>query len=415
MSALPRSPTPSGPLAASAFSTRGTRAEIAVDALLHNLDVVRVRAPDCEVCAIVKANGYGLGGELVAGALAGGGVERFGVATVEEGMALRAGGVRGTILVLGGAAWARAPSLLVGAGLTPVVSSVEELALLEAHLAGVGHEGTYPVHLAVDTGMGREGFVAFDATGVTAIVEGLAAAPHLDPQGAMTHFANADLADTAFTEQQVARFAVALRALLDAGLPLRFAHIANSAAILSIGGRPGPLQDEAFDGLSWWVRPGLALTGTTPFEDGRAQDILAPVVEWKATVVIKKDVPAGMPISYGSTFVTERPSTIAVLGIGYADGLHRHISGQGAEVLIDGGRVPLLGRVCMDLCVVDLTDLPADVRDHIGPGSDVTVLGGEGEARLDAWAVAEQAGTIAYEVLTSIAARVPRVAVRRGR
>jgi alanine racemase len=400
-----------GPLAASTFSTRGTRAEIAVGALVHNLDVVRERSPGCEVCAVVKANGYGLGAELVAGALQGAGVERFGVATVEEGMALRAGGVKGTILVLGGATWVRAPSLLVGAELVPVLSSPAEVALLDEHLARSGRRAPYPVHLAVDTGMGREGFVSFDSVGVLDMVEALAKAPLLDPQGAMTHFANADLADTAFTDQQVERFGSALSALLEAGVPLTTAHIANSAAILSIGGRPGPLANEAFDGLSWWVRPGLAITGTTPFGDGRAQDLLKPAVHWKAAVVIKKDVPAGMPISYGSTFVTARPSTVAVLGIGYADGLHRHISGQGAQVLVEGQRVPLLGRVCMDLCVVDLTDLPPAVRERIGPGSDVTVLGGEGEERLDAWAVAEQAGTIAYEVLTSIAARVPRIAV----
>lgn len=393
------------------FTARGTRAEVDTAAVAANYKVLE-EAAGCALCPVVKANGYGLGGELMAGAVAAAGAERFAVATVEEGLALRTGGHRGTILVLGGATWLAAPSLLVDADLTPLVSSPEEVRALGAHLRARGRTRPLAVHLAIDTGMGREGIV-LDGPPEEALHDlllALSAEPLISAEGVMSHFANADLADSDFTQTQIERFADVLGFLAETRLPLRYAHLCNSAAILTVGGRPGPLADARFDRFEWWARPGIALGGTTPFPDGLGQQRLRPALRWTASIVLRKRVPVGAPISYGSTWVAERPTEIAVLGLGYADGIPRSISGRGAHVLVGGMRAPLVGRVCMDLICVDVTD----VVERRGPevceaGRDVVVLGSDGEERIGPWELAQQGGTIAYEILTSLAARVPRV------
>lgn len=402
---------PHAHIAGAARSIRGNCLLISRSALEQNLSTLRARAPGCEVLSVVKADGYGLGGELVASVFASAGVEKFGVATVEEGLTLRAGGIGGEILVLGGATWVSSPALLLDAGLTPVVSSVEEVERLgvEARRRGT----RIAVHLAVDTGMSREGvYVGDDAAGPVAEVVRAAASHNVHIRGAMTHFANADLADSALTATQHARFAAALDVLIAAECGLEVAHIANSAATLADGGRPGPLADPRFSGLRWWVRPGIALYGATPFADHRFGDELVFAARWTAPVVVRKRVPAGTPVSYGSTYVTERETELAVLGIGYADGYHRSRSGRGAEVLIGGRRAPILGRVCMDLTVVDVTDVVSELGGEVAAlGAEATVLGADGDECIGPWEAAEAAGTIAYEVITSVARRVPRIPV----
>lgn len=391
------------------LSVRGCVAEIDVEALVSNLEVARRRAAGAEVLCVVKANAYGHGSRLVSRALFAAGARRFGVAFIEEGLELREAGVLGTILVLGGAAWWRSPALLVEAELTPVLSSPEEIEALAHHLEGTGK--TVCAHVKLDTGMARIGVpVGDDAE--RDLAPFLAAAqrhPEVRVTGACTHFANADLADLERSKRQVQRFEEAVAVLLAAGLPLEVAHVANSAA--SLEGLLEATAQVATPGLKSWHRPGLLLYGVSPFPDRRHQEELRPVLSWRAPVVARKRVPRGTQVSYGGTYTTERDSELAVLGVGYADGYLRSVSGQGGEVLLAGRRAPLRGRVCMDLMVVDVTD----IVDELGAGAAslgalATLLGPDGDERIDAWQLAGWAGTIPYEVLNAIAARVPRAA-----
>jgi alanine racemase len=194
---------------------------------------------------------------------------------------------------------------------------------------------------------------------------------------------------------------------------VRVVHLANSAAALGAGARTTTLGDGvARPDVEVWVRPGLSLFGVTPFPDGDRADAVDVAFTWRAPIVTRKRVPTGTPVSYGSTFITTRPTEIAVLGLGYADGYPRALSGKG-ELSLAGMRVPVLGRVCMDLTMVDVTDVVAAHGEGAAAiGTDVVVLGGRGADAIDPWEMALRADTIAYEMLTSIAARVPRVVAR---
>jgi alanine racemase len=385
---------------------RGAAAQLDRAALVHNLDVARRHADGAEVMCVVKADGYGHGARRVTPVLERAGCEHFGVATVEEGLELREEGVAGTILVLGGACWLRAPSMLVHARLTPLLSSAEELATLADHLRR--HPPAEPLcaHVKIDTGMSRIGVPVGDdpEAALAPLIELALATPELRITGAATHFANADLHDEDFTDVQAERFGHALAMLLHGGLPLEVAHLSNSAATLELPG----LTKRHGGPLDVWVRPGLMLYGISPFADRRYADELRPVMSWTAPIVARKRVPAGTPVSYGSTFTCERETELAVIGTGYADGYPRSISGKGA-VLIGGRRAPIRGRVCMDLFVVDVTDVAAE----LGPaacdvGASVTLLGRDGDEEIDCYEVADWADTIPYEIITRVGARVPR-------
>jgi len=394
----------------------GSFAEVSAAALGHNLSIARRRAGKAETLCVVKADAYGHGAALVAPALQGAGAHLFGVATPAEALELRAAGVRGTILVLAGASWWGAPELLVEGDLVPVLSSVEELVRLDEHLRTHAPGKTLTAHLKLDTGMARIGLPVGDAPGeaLAPFLAAAAEAKRVQVRGACTHFANADLADAAFTTRQVERFRAALKVLRQGGLPLEVVHLSNSAATLSLG----PIADE--QGLDVWVRPGLMLYGLSPFHGGPLPagadpSELAPVLRWTAPVVVRKRVPKGTPVSYGSTFVTERETELAVLGIGYADGYPRALSGKGAVAFAvegrDAVRAPILGRVCMDLTVVDVTDVVAAAGPEPCALGRHALLVGESPS---AWEVADWADTIAYEVTTRIGKRVPRILLPAG-
>ncbi len=371
---------------------RPTRAEIDLGALTRNHATLRAAAPGVDVLAVVKADAYGHGAVPVSRALEAAGVRFLGVALVEEGLALREAGLQSDILVLGGAyegGW----ELLLEHRMIPVVFRPEHLAALEAAARARGT--TARAHLKVDTGMGRLGVLPAD---VPAFLEAARACRRVELQGLCSHFANADLADAALTGLQVSRFRTALGQMRAAGFEPRWRHLSNSAGLLAL--------PEARDGVEMnLARPGLALYGLVPAPWLRPSRTLEPVLSWKTAVVHLKAVPAGTPVSYGSTWTAPRPSRIATLPVGYADGWSRLLSNRGA-VLVRGRRAPIVGRVCMDLCMVDVTDVPgAEV------GDEVVLLGTQGAETQDAHQLAALQGTIAYDVLCAIGARVPRVVV----
>jgi len=371
---------------------RPTRAEIDLGALTRNHATLRAAAPGVDVLAVVKADAYGHGAVPVSRALEAAGVRFLGVALVEEGLALREAGLQSDILVLGGAydgGW----EALLEHRMIPVVFRPEHLTALEAAARARGT--TARAHLKVDTGMGRLGVLPAD---VPAFLEAARACRRVELEGLCSHFANADLADAALTGLQVARFRTALGQMRAAGFEPRWRHLSNSAGLLAL--------PEARDGVEMnLARPGLALYGLVPAPWLRPSRTLEPVLSWKTAIVHLKAVPAGTPVSYGSTWTAPRPSRIATLPVGYADGWSRLLSNRGA-VLVRGRRAPIVGRVCMDLCMVDVTDIPgAEV------GDEVVLLGTQGAETQDAHQLAALQGTIAYDVLCAIGARVPRVVV----
>ena len=369
---------------------RPTRAEIDLGALTRNLETLHTAAPGVDVLAVVKADAYGHGAVPISRALEAAGVRFLGVALVEEGLVLRQAGLKSDILVLGGAydgGW----EAMVEHQMIPVVFRPEHMTALDA---AAGARGTTArAHLKVDTGMGRLGVLPAD---VPAFLEAARGSRRISLEGLCSHFANADLADAALTAQQVIRFRTALGQMRAAGFEARWRHLSNSAGLLAL--------PEARDGMEMnLARPGLALYGLQPAPWLRPPRVLEPVLSWKTAVVHLKTVPTGTPISYGSTWTAPRPSRIATLPVGYADGWSRLLSNRGA-VLVRGTRAPIVGRVCMDLCMVDVTDLPA-----VEVGDEVVLIGRQGAETQDAHQLAALQSTIAYDVLCAIGARVPRV------
>lgn len=355
--------------------------QVDLAALRRNVGRIRQALPvGTGLMAVVKADAYGHGMEQVAKAALQAGAEQLAVALVEEGVRLRTAGVVAPILVLG-ASTGQEVAAGVAAGLTltvcdtPMVRAVEEAAAQ----AGVCAQ----VHLKVDTGMGRIG--ARTEEEIRAVVEALDSCAHVRLSGAFTHFADADGADMAFTRQQLARFQ-ALTACLPEGI---VRHCANSAAIHR-------LPEAAMD----MVRLGISMYGYPPVET----DIpLEMVMDWRTQVTFVKDMRPGDTVSYGCTFVADRPMRVATVACGYGDGYHRAASGK-AQVIIHGRRARVLGRICMDQMMVDVTDIP-----QAAPGDVVTLMGRDGDACITAEEIAAWAGTISYEVLLAATGRVCRV------
>lgn len=383
-------------MTAAVAALRPTTAHIDLRALRDNAGQARRLAGHREVIAVVKADAYGHGALAVARALAADGIGRFAVALVEEGRALRDAGVQGEILVLGGFTADQAPDI-VESGLSAAVFHLDHAAALDRAARRAGRP--VPIHVKIDTGMGRLGFPVADAT---AALTRLAESPGLRIEGLMTHFADADLADPGYAREQIARFDSVTDAARRVGVAIPVRHAANSAALIKGPAGVGPLRETPSDGpLYDAVRPGIMLYGCRPGPDVNGVP-LRPVLSLVTKVSLLKRVPADTPISYARTFVTRRESLIAVLPIGYADGYPRALSNRGT-VLIRGRRAPVVGRVCMDLTMVDVTEVP-----DAAEGDEVVLIGSQRGASLSAEDVAEAAGTIAYELLCGIGPRVPR-------
>ncbi len=367
------------------MAIRPTSASVDLDALRHNLRVARARVgPGVRVLAAVKGDAYGHGAVACARALEAGGVDAFGVALVEEGAQLRDAGIVAPVLCLGGVGRDGAPEA-VARDLVPVLYDEGDAERLDAAAMASGRP--VGVHLKVDTGMGRLG-VPMPHWGH--FLDRLAGFSWLRVDGLLTHFAESESPDPTFTLEQGRRFREALRQARERGFHPSLLHTCNSGGLLT---RP----DLHFD----MVRPGILLYGVLP-GPGLSAD-LRPVMRVTTRVLFVKDLPTGASVSYGRRFMTRRPSRIATLPMGYADGYPR-VLGNRAEVLVQGRRCPLVGTVCMDLCMVDVTDVPEVVES----GDEVVLLGAAGTERITAEELAGHAGTIPYEVLCGFSERVPR-------
>ena len=367
---------------------RPTVAEIDLSAIRHNLRAIRDHVtPGVEVIGVIKADAYGHGAAPVARALAREGVSRVAVAVVEEAQALRESGIRLRILVLG-AAFPDQTAEIARGDFEIVLSDLEFAKRLDRAARRAGKP--VAVHLKFDTGMGRIGFSPEQAPAVIGQIRGMSG---LRLEGIMTHFAQSDeRGGETFTRQQIRAFLALHHAVRAAGIHVPTWHAANSGGAFSY---PSAHMDA--------VRPGIALYGSYPSAEVPHFVDLRPAMTLKTRIAQVRDVPAGASVSYGRTFRAKRPSRIAMLPIGYADGFSRHNSNVG-QVLIGGRRAPIAGRICMDMTMVDITDLP-----NAAPGDEAVLYGRQGEAELPVHEVAATIGTISYEIMTSVGARVRRV------
>jgi alanine racemase len=369
----------------SAFDHAPTVATIDLGALSHNLRTVRQAVPSgCQIFAVVKADAYGHGALAVTQTLLRLGVSRFAVATPLEGIALRDGGVRAPICVMGASLPEQMPDIL-SYRLTPVIYD-GQIARRFAELVKPGHE-PYPVHIKVDTGMGRLGLLPEETLELSQ--SSLFKGP-LRLEGLMTHLADADNEDPTYTRLQIGRFEGLVDRLKAGGLSVPLIHAANSAAILI-----HPMATFTA------VRPGIMLYGYHTVQN-RPQD-LRPLLSLTTRIVQVRTMAGGERISYNQTYVCRPRSRIAVLPIGYADGYSRTFSNRGA-VLINGQKAPIVGRVCMDMTMVDVTGIP-----DVTPGAEVMLIGRQGTQSISALDLAAWQGTIPYEVLCGIGPRVRRV------
>jgi alanine racemase len=364
-----------------------TYATVNLTALAHNLSCIkRYLSPDCEVMAIVKANAYGHGAEETARALARQGIGRFAVASLDEGIALRQAGISASIVVLG-ALFEEQVSDLVAHKLTPVVSDGQILPALAK--AARSHTAPYPIHLKVETGMGRLGFSSEE---LLSLLDNPLLRNPLQVEGMMTHLADADGKDGTFTERQLGAFRAVVDQIRQRGISLPLVHAANSAAIVRF-------PDAHFS----LVRPGIMLYGYHTLPATVLAPDLRPVLSLHTKIVQLRTIPRGGTVSYNGTFVATRPTRIAVLPIGYADGYSRQLSHRGS-VLIRGRRASIVGLVCMDMIMVDVTDI---AQLHVG--ETATLIGQQGGESILADEVAGWIDTIPYEVLCGIGSRVPRL------
>jgi alanine racemase len=366
---------------------RPTFAEIDLGALRANYRALSAYANGASIMAVVKADAYGHGAVEVARTLCREGCAHFGVATVEEARELRAAGLGERVYLLAGYFADQVPEIVA----LDLIAPIFDLSLIEplAHAALEQGRSGFPVHLEIDTGSTRLGILPMD---LAEAAERLRRASSLTVEGASTLLANAGDPASPITDRQLAVFRDALAALRAAGFKLPVRHVANSAAMV--------LRADAHFTL---MRPGLALYGLPPVQAVRDHVELRPVMTLKTHVLQMKRVQAGSGVSYGHTFVAPRESVIGVLAVGYADGYRRGLQ-HGGEVLVRGRRAPIVGAVCMDLTMVDLTDIP-----DANIGDEAILWGGVGEAMISVNDIARIAQTISYEMLCTVGRRVPRV------
>jgi alanine racemase len=369
---------------------RAAWVEIDIGALNKNYRVLRALAGDSAFIAAVKADAYGHDAVKASWEFIKAGVEYLGVATLEEAVKLRQARIRTPIVLLGAAPRGNLKDIL-DLKVIPVITSYEDAALLSGAAVSFAGGKAVDIFLAAETGMGRLG-VIFDEEGLSAAVS-IARLPGVNILGILSHFSAADDDDPAFTLAQIERFDGIVSALAERGVRPKMRTIANSAGLM----RYPQAHYEA-------VRPGIALYGLYPapnMNDGMIE--LKPVMSVHANIVLLRRVPAGFPVSYGHSFITQRESLIGVLPLGYADGLPRVLSGRG-RVIVNGVYAPLVGAISMDQTMIDLTDVP-DVNVY----DEAVILGTAGTLSVTADEIAGLAGTISYEVTTRFGQRLPKV------
>ena len=388
--------------------TRPIWAEVARSRIVHNYRVLRhLAGADVDLLAVIKADAYGHGLAACAQALADEGGRWFGVTCVEEAVALRdifddrtsqgTSNLAPHILTLSSLCPGEADAVIDYA-LTPVVWDPAHLDLLCAAATRRGlAPGTLRIHLEIDTGMSRQGV---QPQNLAALLDRFIRESPLRIEAVMTHFHSPD--DRQFTRDQIRRFGDAVEILTNCGIRPEFFSAGSSGDLLNAS------TTEVTDlarrhGARRMMRAGIALYGYSPI--GRDSHGLRPVLDWKTRVISLRDIDAGATAGYGATFLATRPTRLALVPVGYADGLSRALSNRGS-VLVRGRRAPIAGRVSMDQTMVDVTDIPGVV-----PGDEVVLIGEQGSERITAADMAQLTGTIAYEVLCAITARVPRIVV----
>ena len=365
-------------------------ADIDFTAYAGNIQALRRRTrPETKLMAVVKADAYGHGAVPISRQAIESGADWLGVARIEEALELREGGIDAPVLIFGHTP----PSLvdaLIDHELTQTVWSLEAASALSAQAAA--RDRSIAVHIKVDTGMGRLGLRPSSSEAVQDI-QAIASLPGLEVDGIYTHFASADQADKTSARLQLEMFLELVEDLRRDGLEFPVRHAANSAAFIDI-------PESHLD----MVRLGISTYGLLPSAEVAAGDLaLEPVMDLKCRIMQLKRLPAGAPVSYGGTWLTPAPTTIATIAVGYADGLNRLLSSRG-EMLVRGQRAPIAGRVCMDLTMLDVGHI-----DGVTLDDDVVVFGTQDGEAILASELAKLTDTIPYEVLTSITARVPRI------
>jgi len=377
------------------FAGRPVWAEISLTAILHNLRAIRKQVgAQRKILAVVKSNAYGLGAVPVAKALQKAGTEWFGVTCANEGVELREAGIRKRILILTGF-WPGEERRLIQNNLTPTVTRVDDLGHLERSAKAAGGRSRLRFHLKINTGMNRLGISADE---VESFARKLAGCKHIELEGTFTHFASAEDFTARQTNEQEKVFLACLDRLRALGVSPGIVHMANSGAICA---RPSTWAD--------MVRPGAILYGyyqsfdpPQKKQEVMGQVALQPCLSLRARIISLRNVPVGEGVGYAARFVTKRPSRIAVINAGYADGVVRALTNRG-WALVRGRRVPLVGTISMDLTTLDLTDVPEAVL-----GDVVTIYGKDGDASIEVSEVAHEIGTVTSDLLCALGRRVPK-------
>ncbi len=377
---------------------RPTVAEISLDAIERNVKAFRDRmAPGTKLLASVKANAYGHGAAETAKSAVAAGADYLGVAFLDEALQLRKAGVTAPVLVLGftppeGFELARRH------GITLTVYRHEQLDAIE-DMAANGPK--LKVHVKIDTGMGRLGVLP--GPDAERFLERVCAMDRIDAEGMFTHYAKADETDKSHSLMQAERFRTVVDYVRRHSLPLSIIHAGNTAAGIDLPEHAGQM-----------LRLGIGMYGLYPSGEVRKERIaLEPALTLKTRVVHAKTVQAGESISYGGRYVASRPESVGTIPVGYADGFSRMLSGR-AEALLRGRKVPVLGTICMDQCMIGLDGVELGGASPVEPGEEVVLIGRQGDEAITAEDVAEKLGTINYEVTCMIAARVPRVYLKGG-
>ncbi len=367
-------------------------AEVSREAILSNYRIFRRMIPEnVRMLTLMKADAYGHGALWAARLLEEAGCGFFGVATAGEALALREGGINTPILILGYTPGCDIPAL-AGARVAQCVPDLQAAREYSAALDGTGLR--LDVHAALDTGMGRYGIDARDPDAAASEIAAIAVLPNLRLEGVFTHFADADNPADAYTPVQEPRFARVVTKLRSSGVEVPIAHCENSAAMLKY-------PDFRFD----MTRLGISLYGIAPSAPTALPEGIRPVMSLHTTVVQLRDLAPGESVSYGRRFTATRPTRIAVVRLGYGDGFPRALTNRG-RMLVRGRFAPIAGTVCMDACMLDVTDIPGVSR-----GDDVIVFGSDGTNTITAQEVAEMCGTIPYELVTALMPRVRRIPV----
>jgi alanine racemase len=379
----------------SRVATRPTWAEVSLSALRQNFRTVQKHVgASVTVCAVVKADAYGHGAVECSRALEAEGASWLGVTSLDEAIPLREAGIESNILLMTGF-WRGEESEIIRLRLTPTVWEPWHIESLEKAAEGSGAT-RHPVHLKVDTGMGRLGVAVEE---LPAVLAALQAAKHLELGGFSTHLASSEIMDAPSVADQKHKFEEARRLLHDAGLTPRFVHMANTGAVIS-----------RRETLHTMVRPGIALYGYyLPFQragrevgGGTLRLPVKPILTWKTRILSLRSFPGDQALGYGATYVTKAPAHVAVLPVGYADGYNRQLSNRG-RVIVRDHYAPIVGRISMDLTLADVTGIPG-----IAVGDEVILLGSRDDLSVDALEHAALANSTPYEILCNISKRVPR-------